>query len=129
MFLPCSIYGDYFLSGKIPGPNAIITPNETSTNVVTLMNINNCTNLPMLEDNKCVNNKNLLAVSKDLNSYESPSIRVNNSQDEMNINHSNNNNNVNTSIKNCKSKNFSKSSSKFQHKYCKTSENFVEKMI
>ena len=69
MWMPCPTYGDYFLSGKIPGPNAIITPNETSTNVVTLMNINNCTNLPMLEDNKCVNNKNLLAVSKDLNSY------------------------------------------------------------
>ena len=39
MWLPATIYGDYFLSGPIPGPGGVIEPDRKSTNVITIGNI------------------------------------------------------------------------------------------
>ena len=41
MALPRTIYGDYILSGRLPGPNAIITLDTKSINIITLYNVNN----------------------------------------------------------------------------------------
>ena len=51
MWLPSSVFGDYFLSGPIPGPAGVIRPEQKATNIITIGNVYN-NMLQSFSDNK-----------------------------------------------------------------------------
>ena len=64
MWLQPTIFGDYILSGPIPGPTGIIGPSKKSANIISIVNINNNLKVPLLQENEQVDNVNLSEVAK-----------------------------------------------------------------
>ena len=75
------MYGDFVLSGTIPGPGSISS--NISNNVVTLFNIS-CPlpTLPILEEAEEVFEPNMLDIAYQLSSLDNLGITISNKQDE-----------------------------------------------
>ena len=68
------------MSGPIPGPAAIIGPSKKSTNIISIVNINNNLKVPLLQENEQVDNVNLSEVAKDLSNFDNLGIKIDNRQ-------------------------------------------------